>query len=173
MSNKVFISIISVLVIGTIGFITLKNRNTPEVPRPGVTHEDKGRQHVADNAVTYGGTEPPTSGDHSNPLPWQAFDQEVSDVNTIHNLEHGGIYISYRPDVPADQIAKLKELFFAPFARQNFSPNKVVMAPRASNDAPIVMSSWLRSEKFDVFDEERMVEYYLQNVGKSPEPAAS
>lgn len=173
MSNKVFVAIIIVLVGGMFGVITLKNRSTPEVPRPGVAHEDKGRQHVADGTVPYGGQEPPTSGDHSNPVPWQAYEQEISDMNVIHNMEHGGIYISYKPDLPADQVAKIKALFFAPYSRQDFSASKALLAPRAANDAPIIMSSWLRSEKFESFDEEKMVEYYRRNVGKSPEPAAS
>lgn len=173
MSNKVFISIVTILVIGTFGLIVLKNRNTPETLRPGVAHEDKGRQHVAAGTIPYGGPEPPTSGDHSDPIPWQAYDQEVPDMNVIHNMEHGGIYISYRPDLPANQVAKIKALFFAPYSRQDFSASKALLAPRAANDAPIIMSSWLRSEKFESFNEEKMIEYYRRNVGKSPEPAAS
>ncbi|MBA3758037.1 DUF3105 domain-containing protein [Candidatus Saccharibacteria bacterium] len=173
MSNKVFIGIIAVLLIGTFGFITIKKRSTPEVERPGVAHEDKGRQHVADNAVAYGGTEAPTSGDHSDPLPWQAYEQEVPDINVIHNMEHGGVYISYKPDLPAEEITKIKAIFFQPFSRENFNASKVILAPRATNEAPIIMSSWLRSMKLESFDEDKMVEYYRRNVGKSPEPAAS
>ncbi len=173
MSNKAFIGIIAALIIGVFGFIFIKNRSTPEVPRPGIAHEDKGRQHVADNAVTYGGSEPPTSGDHSSQVPWQAYEQEVPDINVIHNMEHGGIYISYKPDLPPEEVAKIKAVFFSPFSDKDFTPNKVVLAPRAANDAPIIVSSWMRSMKLDKFDQDKMVDYYRRNVGKSPEPTAN
>jgi hypothetical protein len=88
-------------------------------------------------------------------------------------MEHGYIYISYRPDLPAEQVSKIKALFLKPFSRDNFSPNKVIIAPRSLNDSPVILSSWTRSMKLDAFDEEKMVEYYLRNVSKSPEPGAS
>ncbi len=172
MSNKVFIGILAVLVIGTFGFIIFKNSKQPVVERPGMAHEDKGRQHVASNAATYGGPEAPTSGDHSDPLEWQAYGQEIPDINVIHNMEHGGVYISYQPDLPADVVQQIKSIFFPPYTKQGFSASKAILAPRAKNEALITMSSWNRSQKFESFDEEKMVQYYRQNVGKSPEPTA-
>lgn len=173
MSNKVFVTIIAVLVIGMFGYVAIKNKDAPpESPRPGIEQTDKGQKHVADGTVPYGEAEPPTSGDHSSPVPWQAYDQEIPDMNLIHNLEHGGVYIAYRPDLPADQITKIKELFSKPFSNEKFSPSKAVVAPRAANGSPIIMSSWNRNMKLDAFDEEKMVEYYLRNVGKAPEGTA-
>lgn len=172
MSNKVFIGIITVLSVGLIGVAVMSNRNKPETPRPGVAQEDKGQKHVNEGEVTYGGKEPPTSGPHSSPYPWEYYDQELSDSRVIHNMEHGGVYISYSPDLPADQIAKIRALFSAPFSREKFQPSKALISPRKANDAPIIMSSWNRSQKFQQFDEEAMVDYYLKNIGKSPEPTA-
>ncbi len=174
MSNKVFIGIIAILLGGTVGFVALQKKNAPpQAERPGIEQPDKGRQHVADGTAPYGGPEPPTSGDHSSPLSWQVYDQEIPDMNVIHNLEHGGVYISYSPDLPTEQVSKIKALFFQPFSREKFSPTKAVVAPRAANSSPIIMSSWNRNMKLDAFDEEKMVEYYLQNVGKAPEGSAS
>lgn len=173
MSNKFFIAIILVGVVGMTGFVALKKQATQEVPRPGVEHSDNGRKHVAAGTVKYGEGEPPTSGDHGSPVQWQVYNQEIPDENVIHNMEHGGIYISYQPGLPQEQVEKIKALFFDPFSKQDFKPNKALMAPRAANDSPIIMSSWRRSIKLDGFDEQKMVDYYLQNVGKSPEPSAS
>lgn len=174
MSNKVFVTIIAVLVIGMFGYVAVKKKDAPpETPRPGVEQADKGQKHVADGTVPYGEPEPPTSGDHSSPVPWQAYEQEIPDMNVIHNLEHGGVYIAYRPDLPADQIAKIKGLFSKPFSNEKFSPSKAVVAPRAANGSPIIMSSWNRNMKLDSFDEAKMMEYYLRNVGKAPEGTAS
>ncbi len=169
MNNKIFlVSVLSIIAI-TGGFIILKDK--PPVERPGVALANNGQKHVA--SKDYGGSEPPTSGDHAEPLQWQAYTQEIRDDNVIHNMEHGGIYISYRPDLPPEQVSKLKSLFFPPYSKDGFSPTKAIMAPRSNNKAPIVISSWTRNQKIEIFDEEVLVQYYLLNVGKSPEPNAS
>lgn len=174
MSNKFFMGLIALIVVGTVGFIIVNNKNDPPAERPGIAQKDLGRQHVQgiENQPNTG-SEPPTSGDHAvSPLPWQAYDQEIPDGSAIHNLEHGGIYISYRPDLPKEQVNQIKEIFFQPFSRENFTPNKVLLAPRPQNESPIVVSSWTRSMKLDTFDAEKVIEYYRRNVGKSPEATA-
>ncbi len=173
MTNKFFIGVISILVLGVIGITAAqKNEQPPQGERPGVAHDDNGREHVAEGSKTYGGAIPPTSGDHGQPVPWQVYTQEVPDMNLVHNMEHGGIVVTYRPDLPADQLAKITSLFSKPFSREKFSPTKALVAPRAANESPIILSSWTRSMTFDRYDEEKMVEYYLRNIGKSPEPTA-
>ena len=169
MNSKIFYGVLALLVVGFFGFAVVNKE--PEKPRPGVAHSENGRKHV--QAKEYGGDEPPTSGDHAEPLAWQVYDQEIPDANVIHNMEHGGVYISYRPDLPKDQIEKIKALFSKPYSNPSFSPIKAIVAPRAENKAPIVMSSWTRSETFNAFSEQAMIDYYLKNIGKSPEPGAS
>lgn len=169
MSNKFFYGFLALVVVGFLGFV-ITNKE-PEKPRPGIEHSDNGRKHV--QSKEYGGEEPPTSGDHAEPLAWQVYDQEVPDANVIHNMEHGGVYISYRPDLPKDQIEEIKALFSKPYSNKSFSPIKAVVAPRSENKAPIVMSSWTRSETLNAFNEQAMIDYYLRNIGKSPEPGAS
>lgn len=173
MSNKVFIGIICLLIAGSIGFVVVKNKNKPpQGERPGIAQKDMGGKHVAEGSKAYGGGIPPTSGDMGQPLAWQVYEQEVPDMNLVHNLEHGGIVVSYRPDLPADQIAKIKALFSKPYSRKNFSPIKAVVAPRAADESPIIMTSWRRYMKLNAYDEEKMVDYYLRNVGKAPEGTA-
>jgi len=170
MSNKVFISLLAVLVIGFFGVITLNKKSDPlPSERPGIEQPDLGGKHIAPTGLPNSGGEPPASGDMTDPLPWQAYDQEVPDTSIIHNLEHGGVYISYSPDLPPEQIAKLKALFFRPYSKADFQPTKAIVAPRAANSAPIILTSWRRSLKMEKYDEAMMIEYYLRNVGKSPE----
>ncbi len=80
------------------------------------------------------------------------------------------MYISYQPSLSSEQVNKIKNLFFEPFSNSSFKPTKAIMGPRSANDSPIIFSSWDRSQKYDQFDEEQMMQYYLGNVGKSPEP---
>jgi hypothetical protein len=172
-SNKIFIAVIVLIVGSTAVWIGVNGSDSNKAPRPGVAQQDKGRGHVELEAAASGNDAPPTSGDHANALPWQVYDQEIPDGNAIHNLEHGGVYISYRPDLPQDQIQKITALFGPPYSREKFTPSKAIVAPRAANSSPIIMSSWNRNLKLESFDEEQMVNYYLNNIGKSPEPTAS
>ncbi len=174
MGDKAFKILLAVLAIGAIGAVLMfKGDSPPELARLGEEHEDDGVRHVsAQDFPLYNGAEPPTSGDHGQHIDKGVYPSEVPDANVIHNLEHGYIYISYRPDLPQAEIDKLEGLFFSPFSNLEFSPTKVILAPRAANESPIVLSSWLRSQKFEVFDEQTMTDYYLSNVNKSPEPLA-
>lgn len=174
MSNKVFFAIIAILSVVAVGAITVNKKNTPVSERPGVELPDHGRTHLREGeTVEYGGGEPPASGKHGSPLPWQVYDREIPDQNMIHNLEHGGVYVSYQPDLPQEQIDKIESLFGPPYSREGFTPTKALVAPREANNAPIILTSWRRQMKLDSFDEEKMVEYYLRNVSKSPEPFAN
>lgn len=174
MSNKVFMGLIAALVVGVLGFTLFSGESKQTAAaRPGVEQPNKGQKHVAEGAVKYGGAIPPTSGEHASPAPWQVYKQEVPDVNTIHNLEHGGIVITYNSNLPADQIAKIEGLFSKPYSREGFSPIKAIVAPRAANESPIIMSSWTRNLKLEAYDEQKMIDYYLKNVGKAPEGTAS
>lgn len=166
MSTKVVFIILTVVVVGFFaGAIVLKKS---EAPRPGTAQDNLGGGHVA--SKQYGADQPPTSGDHSSTVPWGVNKEVVLDANVLHNLEHGGVYISYRPDLPKDQVAKIENLFSVPSSRDTFNPAKAVVAPRLENKAPIVISSWNRSKELTTFDESILYDYYVRNLNHSPEP---
>jgi len=170
--NKFGIIMTVLLVI--FGVAIVFGKDTVERIRLGNEQPDNGRGHVSQTeAPEYSGDEPPTSGEHGDPVPQQAYTAELPDYNTIHNLEHGYVYVTYRPDIPQEEIDKLTGLFFKPYSNEEFAPTKVIMAPRSSNKSPIVFSSWRRSMSFETYDEQQMKDYYLSNVSKSPEPLAS
>lgn len=166
MSSKILYSSLTILTVGFI--VTVVALKEPEAPRPGVVQDDNGGGHV--ESKEYDGDEPPTSGDHANTVLWGVHKEEVADVNVLHNLEHGGIYISYRPDIPKEDIKQIEQLFSLPSSRTDFNPSKAVVAPRAANKANIVLSSWNRNQTFTSFNEEEMYDYYVRNLNKSPEP---
>lgn len=79
---------------------------------------------------------PPTSGPHWNtPAVWDFYDTTVPLVQTVHNLEHGGVIIHYGPQVPQAEIDKLREFY-------NDDPNGLIVAPLASNSDKITLSAW-------------------------------
>lgn len=176
MSNKVFISLIVIALGGFIGVVAFQKQNAPPPKlRLGYNQADEGREHLqGDGQYTNYKAKIPTSGPHATqPVAWQAYDQQVPDQNVIHNMEHGGVVISYRPDLDPETIQKLKSLFTKPYSNKDFSPNKAVVMPREGQEKPIVMASWLHVFELDKYDEQTLKEQYLMNIGKSPEPGAS
>ncbi|MEK7077740.1 MAG: DUF3105 domain-containing protein [Patescibacteria group bacterium] len=106
---------------------------------------------------------PPTSGWHyGETVEWGVYDKELTDQNVIHNLEHGGIWITYQPDVPAELAENLKRL-------AGEYKRKVVLSPRAANDSPIALAAWGRLDKFDYFDEARIKKFIKAYKDKGPE----
>jgi Protein of unknown function (DUF3105) len=81
----------------------------PTVALTGLTtYSNLSRNHVQ-TTVNYPQT-PPVGGDHS-PV-WQncgVYPAPVANEHAVHSLEHGAIWITYRPDLAADQVAALRD----------------------------------------------------------------
>lgn len=53
---------------------------------------------------------PPAGGPHNQYwLNCSVYDQPQQNENAVHSLEHGAIWVTYRPDLPADQVAALRD----------------------------------------------------------------
>ena len=170
--KKVLIIVGIVLVVGGLGgFLFWQDYKsgaleTGELPAVGQEFEDEGREHIAVGAEhkSYA-TNPPTSGPHyAEPAAWGAYVSNLPDEQLIHNLEHGGIWISYK-DIDEDTKAKLQDIARA-------RPGGVILTPREANDAKIVLASWRRMEKLEMFDRDKIETFIKHNINKSPEPLA-
>ena len=134
--------------------------------RPGVAVEEQGREHIATGTPhpDYN-SNPPTSGWHyAGEALWGVYQKELPDEQVLHNLEHGGIWISYVgiDKATIDQIETLAKKY----------PDKMIVTPRATDDAKIVVASWARLLKLDRFDEAQLVGFITSNKNRSPEPNA-
>ena len=177
MSDKGFLGFIAVLIIGTLGFIVFKQESKPPEPALGQSHKEQSREHIASGAKHEAyTTSPATSGPHyadsTSPAPWGVYVQEVPEEVFVHNLEHGGVVITYSPDLPADQIKKLQDLFVPPYSDKSFKPNKAMVTPRTKNTKAIQVVAWNQSLNLNQYDEAKLKKFYLQRVGKAPEAAA-
>jgi hypothetical protein len=170
--KKALIIIGIVIVIGAAaGYLFWKDYKsgvlTGDVQLAGVEYPDGGQQHIpVDSTHEPYNSNPPTSGPHyEQPAAWGVYDRELQDEQLVHNLEHGGIWISYKPDIDADTKAKIEDL-----GRQY--PGAVIVTPRAANPHPIEVASWRRIMDMDVFDRDAIIDFIKRNKNKSPEPLA-
>ncbi len=150
-------------VVGIIYFLVSVSKN--QKPRPGEASPIQGQEHIAFGAshIEYN-SNPPTSGPHyTAPAKWGVYQTELPDEQLIHNLEHGGIWISYK-DIDEATKTSLEEI-----AKSGL---KIIMEPRAKNDAPIIIASWGRVQKFQSFDKQAILDFIKANTNKSPEPFA-
>jgi len=111
-------------------------------------------------------TTPPTSGWYwREEAPWGIHNEPIPDEVQVYNLLRGGILIQYGPEADAELIAKLEELAKA----QGANYNKLILAPYPKLDFKIALTAWGRIDKFDEFDEERIIRFIEEWANKGPE----
>ena len=106
---------------------------------------------------------PPVGGLH-NPV-WQQcgfYDQPIENEKAVHSLEHGAIWITFRPDLPQDQIDGLATL-----AR---SRNYILVSRWETGlPAPVVVTGWGRQLQLQSTTDPRMLEFIRVYAGQGPE----
>lgn len=123
-------------------------------------------QHV-DGTVEYAMV-PPAGGPH-NPA-WQTcgvYTSPIYNEHAVHSLEHGAVWITYRPDLPAADIQRLQEL-----ANQGH----IIVSPYPGLTDPVVASSWGRQLRLSGADDPRLQQFivdYRRNPDTAPEPNAT
>jgi len=134
-------------------------------------YDDLSSRHVQDPAPSpepTGDALPPVGGDH-DPV-WQncgIYAQPVTTANAVHSLEHGAVWITYRPGIAADQVAALT----------NLAENKtyLLLSPFEDLKSPVVLTAWgIQLELDDATDPRAaaFVQKYREGE-QTPEPGAA
>ncbi|HEY3474030.1 MAG TPA: DUF3105 domain-containing protein, partial [Anaerolineales bacterium] len=128
-------SVVAVIVAGLVAYTWLPHFQPlfQSAPKNVQTFDVTSREHT-DQPVSYDQI-PPVGGDHA-PV-WQNcgfYDMPIQTENAVHSMEHGAVWITYRPDLPDDQVAKLRNLAY----RQAY----VLVSPYPELPAPVVASAW-------------------------------
>lgn len=124
------------------------------------------RTHIS-SPVTYPQT-PPVGGTH-NPV-WQNcgyYSAPIANENGVHSLEHGAVWITYRPDLPADQLAALRKLT----AGQTY----ILVSHYPDLPSPVVASAWGKQLTLDAPGDSRLsnfIKAYRQG-SQTPEPGSA
>ncbi|MEU2095880.1 MULTISPECIES: DUF3105 domain-containing protein [Streptomyces albovinaceus subgroup] len=126
-----------------------------------------GRQHVA-GTVDYP-MKPPVGGDHN--ASWMNCDGDVyekalPDVNAVHSLEHGAVWVTYNGSAAEADVAALAErVEKTPFT---------LMSPYAGQEGAITLSAWGKQVTVDSADDRRVDQFLTEYVqgAQTPEPGA-
>lgn len=128
------------------------------------TFSYQGGGHV-EGEVDYAET-PPAGGDHNAVwLNCGVYGQPVPNENAVHSLEHGAVWVTVDPDLPADELGKLTA---------ELPTSYVVLSPYDGLPSPIVLSAWNAQLQVDDAADPRIaqfIEQYWQSSA-APEPGA-
>ena len=146
---------------------------------PGVLKYKETRNHVQ-TTVHYPQT-PPAGGDH-NPTPQDCavYTSPIANEHAVHSLEHGAVWITYRPDLPAADVEALRAfvrrqpLVVVTVKGQVVDTHQryIDLSPFPGLPAPIVISSWAHQLRIDSPHDarlQRFVDTFRQNPKYSPE----
>jgi hypothetical protein len=124
----------------------------------GKAHIKAGTSHPPYNS------NPPTSGWHDggSTADWGSHLTVIPDVTMIHNLEHGGIWISYRDAEDAQTVIALEAIV-------SRYPTHVVLTHRPSNDSRIAVAAWGQLLKLDSADDAQIYNFIARYRFKGPE----
>lgn len=138
----------------------------PTVNIPGVVHYQVASRNHTTAPVSYP-QNPPVGGDHY-PV-WQncgAYDAPVRTEQAVHSMEHGAVWITYRPDLPAPQITALQA-----YARQSY----VLVSPYPGLPDAVVASAWGYQLRLGGADDPRLGQFVraLRAGPQAPESGAA
>jgi Protein of unknown function (DUF3105) len=107
---------------------------------------------------------PPVGGAHN--VVWQncrIYDVPIHNEHAVHSLEHGAVWITYRSDLPADQVQILKRA-----ASDDF----MLLSPYTNLASPVVASAWNHQIRLDGAADPRLqpfIDRYKNNPETTPE----
>ncbi|HEY1016828.1 MAG TPA: DUF3105 domain-containing protein [Herpetosiphonaceae bacterium] len=139
-----------------------------DAPQIGEQFPDTGREHIAQTERVAYSTNPPTSGNHwGNPAPWNVYaDTPPADEALVHNLEHGGIIISFSKElVSADELTQLQDVY-----RELAAKNKrIILTSRPAMTNKVTLTAWTYRLQLDSVDLDQIRAFYNGHIARGPE----
>ena len=173
-ARAAIISTVSLLAIGGIAvglFFGLRalDQGTPSAR---IQLEDEGRQHIAVGTEPEHANIPPASGQHwPTTVAYGIHDEPVTPGMWVHNLEHGATVLLYRCDADCEQVREQIETVYAGLRDGAFDERKFVATPYEPLASKFMLVAWRWQEPFDVFDAERIEDFYSDYLDRGPERA--
>jgi hypothetical protein len=116
------------------------------------TFDYVGNEHTTD-PVTYPET-PPAGGPHDPVwLDCGSYTQPVRNENAVHALEHGTVWITYRPGTSAADVQTLET------ALGSVKDKKTILSPYPGLPSPAVVTVWNAQLDLDSADDPRLQDF--------------
>lgn len=125
----------------------------PENPPEGVETYPATTNETVEGPIDYE-RRPPTNGDHATL--WQNcgfYAEPIEDRRAVHSMDHGVVWISYRPDLSREQVDTLR-----PYGDEEY----VIVAPYPGLEAPVVATAWRNQIELDGVDDPRLRQFVDQ-----------
>ncbi len=113
------------------------------------------REHTDEN-VDYP-TLPPAGGNHLGI--WHTcgiYKVELLDEAAVHSLEHGAVWVTYKPEIAKEEIIKLTTMLS--------SRSKILLSPHPEQISPIVATAWGRRLEIESSNDlrlEKFVDFFV------------
>ncbi|MCC5614017.1 DUF3105 domain-containing protein [Nostoc sp. CHAB 5836] len=134
---------------------------------PGIRFPDLGQQHIEVGKLFSYNSNPPTSGPHyPYPAPWGIYIYPPADEFLVHNLEHGGVIISYNPNQIKGQ--ELVQLWQQARSLSKFN-GRIIVTPRLNLDTAIALTAWNYLQKLDRYSYTAVQVFYDTHISRGPE----
>lgn len=132
---------------------------------PGIADlgpQDRGHAVNVDVAAEPG--LPPAGGTH-NPrwLNCGIYREPIEADLAVHSLEHGAVWVSYHPDLPAGQVTTLEA----------YADNFTIVSPYPDLQTDVVVTAWGTRLLVDELPDERIEDFIARYKGAGPEPGAT
>jgi hypothetical protein len=136
----------------------------------GVTYRVEAQHTHVPGTIKYDAS-PPIGGNHDQY--WAncngaVYDHQIANENAVHMLEHGAVWITYNPSLPASQLDKLKTYVEG--------QDRLALSPYAGLRQPISLQSWGYQLFVNNASDPRIAQFISTlkyNSKTTPEPGAS
>ena len=82
----------------------------------------------------------------------------------VHSLEHGAVWLAYRPDLSQEKVAELPNMVRG--------ESYILMSPFPGLQSEVVMTSWEKQLVIDTIPDEGIEQFIERYKGGGPEPGA-
>lgn len=151
--------------------VTTTGNVLPPVPAntvlPGTQIPQLKREHIPDKQKVKYNSNPPTSGPHyAIPAQWGIYNQAPEDERLVHNLEHGGIIISYNPKyIEGDKLDQIQ----AQVEKLSQINPRIILTPRSNLNTAIALTAWGYLENLNNYEPAAVKTFYNAHIARAPE----
>ena len=102
----------------------------------------------------------PPGGPH-HPAWWNCgvYAEEVPTEHAVHSLEHGAVWLTYQPDLPAEQVEVITAL-----GEEDY----MLVSPVADQESPVMATSWNHQLELDSADE-KLLQAFVREYKQAPD----